>query len=302
MFIKMKSVLNTMLSTGCTAMLPSENGPHASDGPNLSKKTEKSEINPSTTLYGILKPLISGAKTGVITVVSEYGPQGKIYLKNGRLVGAETENLTGASAANVLAKWVSISTEFTAGIEEDIENPDVLDHMGIVKLLAERHRTINEIRKIIPGNDAIYKFLVDSWQEKTVSVQQLELITKLDGHHSLRQVVGESGVAELEVLKFIYYLNKKGLVKELASTQAMKKEDIDNFLAALRSKLADLVGPAAESVIQKVFESLGIDPNFLVRSQIAEVFESVLENLDEMESEVFYHWKNRYFKKLNKKG
>jgi hypothetical protein len=255
-----------------------------------------------TTLYSILKPLISSANTGIITVVSEYGPQGKIYMKGGRLVGAETENLTGASAANDLARWVSISIDFTAGIEEDIENPAAFDHMGFVKLLAGRDKTINAIRKVIPGNDARYKILVENWEEKTINVQQLMLITKLDGHHSVRQVVAESGVAELEVLQFIHCLYSKGLVKEVTSPRAMKKEDIDNFLDALRSKLTDLVGPAADAVIQKAFESLGIDPDYLARSQIANVFESVLEHLDDMESEVFNHWKNGYYTELRKTG
>lgn len=255
-----------------------------------------------TTLYSVLKPLISGAKTGIITVVSEYGPQGKIYMKNGRLVGAETEDSTGASAANDLAKWVSISTEFTAGIEKNLKNPDAFDHMGFVKLLAGRDKKINAIRKVIPGNDARFKILVENWQEKTISVQQLMLITKLDGHHSVRQVVAESGVAELEVLNFIHCLYSKGLLQEINSPKAMKKEDIDNFLDVLRNKLLDLVGPAADVVIQKVFESLEIDPDFLARSQIAKVLESVLEHLDEMESEVFNHWKNGYFTEMRKTG
>jgi hypothetical protein len=255
-----------------------------------------------TTLYSVLKPLISGADTGIMTVVSEYGSQGKIYLKNGRLVGAETENLTGASAANDLAKWVSMSTEFTAGIEEDLENPDVFDHMGFVKLLAGRDKTINAIRKVIPGNDARFKILVENWQQKTISVQQLMLITNLDGHHSVRQVVAESGLVELEALEFIHCLYSKGLVKEVTAPMAMKKEDLDNFLDVLRNKLMDLVGPAADVTIQKAFESLGIEPDFLAQSQITSVFESVAELLGEMESEVFNHWKNGYFTDLRKTG
>lgn len=255
-----------------------------------------------TSLYSFMKPLISGAETGIMTVVSEYGPEGKIYLKSGRMVGAETENLTGASAANDLAKWVSISTEFNAGIEPDIKNRDTFDHMGFVKLLAGRDKIINAIRKVIPGNDARFMILVENWQEKTISMQQLMLITKLDGHYSVRQVIAESGMAELEVLNFIYCLYNKGLVKEVTSPKAMVKEDIDNFLDALRNKLLDLVGPAADVVIQKVFESLGIDPDFLARSQITKVFESVSEHLDEMEAEVFNHWKNRYYIELRKTG
>jgi len=255
-----------------------------------------------TSLYSFLKPLISGAETGIMTVVSEYGPEGKIYLKNGRIVSAETENFTGASAANDLAKWVSISTEFTAGIDPNITNPDAFDHMGFVKLLAGRDKIINAIRKVIPGNDARYKILVENWQEKTISMQQLMLITKLNGHRTVRQVVADSGMAELEVLNFIYYLYNKSLVNEVTSPKAMEKEEIDNFLDALRNKLLDLIGPAADETIQTVFGSLDIDPDFLARSQITKVFESVVEHLDEMESEVFNHWKNGFNIELRRTG
>jgi hypothetical protein len=252
------------------------------------------------TLHSILRPLILGANTGIITVVSEYGPQGIIHLKNGLLVGVETENLTGAAAAAEVAEWVSISTEFTAGIDQDLENPDAFDHMGFINLLAGRDKKINAIRKVIPENEARYKILVENWQTKKITVKQLMLITKLDGRHSVRQVVAESGVAELEVLSFIHGLYSDGMVKEINSPKAMKKEDIDNFLDALMNKLQDLVGPAAEATIQKAFESLGIDPDLLAKSQIAEVLEWVAEHLDEMESEVFSHWKNGYSRELRK--
>ena len=51
---------------------------------------------------------------------------------------------------------------------------------------------------------------------------------------------------------------------------------------------------------QEAFESLGIVPNNLAYSHIIDVFESVAEHLDEMESEVFHHWKTRYHKELRK--
>ena len=133
-------------------------------------------------------------------------------------------------------------------------------------------------------------------------MQQLVLITKLDGHRTLRQVVAESGVDELEALKFIHGLYNKGQLKEVNAPRAMEKKEIDNFLGVLRNKLLDLVGPAADVTLQKAFESLGIDPNFLSRSQIPDVFESVAEQLDEMESEVFDHWKNGYAIELRKAG
>ena len=100
-----------------------------------------------TTLYSFMKPLISGTKTGIITVVSEYGPEGKLYLKNGCIVDAATGNLTGRAAASELAKWVSISTEYTAKIETDIQNPDTFDHMGFVKLLACMDKIVHVIKK-----------------------------------------------------------------------------------------------------------------------------------------------------------
>jgi len=133
-------------------------------------------------------------------------------------------------------------------------------------------------------------------------MKQLVLITKLDGHRTVRQVVDESGVAEFEVLIFIHSLFNNGLAKKVNSTGAMKKEDIDDFLEVLRNKLLDLVGPAADATIQKAFESLGIDPDCLTQSQIAYVFDSVAEHLDEMESEVFNHWKNRYYTELRNVG
>jgi hypothetical protein len=174
--------------------------------------------------------------------------------------------------------------------------------MDFVKLLAGMDKIINAIRNDIPSNDARFKILVENWQEKTISVQQLMLITKLDGHHSVRQVVAESGIAELEVLKLIQCLYRKGLVKEVNSQRTMNQEDIDNFLDDLRSKLLDLVGPAADVVIQKAFESLGIDPDFLARSQITSVFESISDHLDDMEYEVFNHWKDGYHTELRKTG
>ena len=74
------------------------------------------------------------------------------------------------------------------------------------------------------------------------------------------------------------------------------REPID--LVILEERIGEFVGPAASILIQDVFESTGTDPEFLTKTQLAELTTEVCQQIDEEEIISVKKWVLDYLKSL----
>jgi len=68
-------------------------------------------------VFSILDRWVKAEATGILRITHIYGSEAKIFLNQGQIVGLEVGNLKGLDAAQTLAMWVSISSEFLEGVE-----------------------------------------------------------------------------------------------------------------------------------------------------------------------------------------
>ena len=250
-------------------------------------------------LYGTISRLIREGETGTLSIQNAYGLEAKITLDNGEIMALSVEGLTGNKAANKLFGWVSVSTSFTSGqtdIGPMLRGVNTEKFLGILETAGTKIEAIN---KVIPNNNAVFKIVAnDSGKEVKFSPRMLKVAAALNGKQTISEIVVELNMTELETLGYIHLLFSKDMAKMVAASKPLVDDERDYILKTLEERIGEFVGPAAGILIQDAFESTGTDPEFLTKTQLAELTTEVCQQIDEEEIISVKKWVLDYLNSL----
>ncbi len=204
---------------------------------------------------------VSG-KTGVFNLSGE-GVEGKIYLKEGQIVDALVANLRGEYAVYELAMWRKGQFIFTPGVDSD----RVTVTKSNTSLMMEAARRLDEWRVLqrkISSLDAVAYFLPrdPGHDQITLSPQEWQVVTKIDGARSIRQLEDATGLPAFDVCKVLYGLVTSGLIAlrgtdDKPGTQGKPAGPSVTTLLALaenvRKVADDIVGLAGSITVEKQY-------------------------------------------------
>ncbi len=92
----------------------------------------------------------------------------------------------------------------------------------------------------------------------------------------------------------ICWLHAHGLVQRVSKSASLSGERKTDFLNAFRERLADLIGPAADMVMEDAFESVGADNpddlEALAFPMIMELKNAVCQQIDQREANIINEW------------
>ncbi|MGH9400119.1 MAG: DUF4388 domain-containing protein, partial [Thermoanaerobaculia bacterium] len=151
-------------------------------------------------------------KTGMFTLVRG-DERGFIYLKNGQMVHARLDDLTGEEAIYALAFWSSGDFQFTPGEEADVTSIEKSN----TSLLMETARRLDEwkvLSRKIPSIDYVPRFLTrDTAAPVTLSPPEWNLVINVDGKKTIGQLSRIVDLSSFETAKILYGLITSGLVE-----------------------------------------------------------------------------------------
>ena len=216
---------------------------------------------------------VSG-KTGVFHL-TDAAHRGEIWLHEGRIVHAETEDLSGEEAVYALAIWRAGEFRFeaaTAAPRQTIQKSNT-------NLLMEAARRLDEWRvlaKKIPSVDLVPEFVILENREGQINLNTMEwlLLSKIDGERSVRQIAAAAGMGVFDAAKLLYGLVATNLIRLKEKGAAHVREGMPSRpapappaapgptpghapppaltrLAQLRDECVALLGPVGETVVQK---------------------------------------------------
>jgi len=220
---------------------------------------------------------VSG-KTGVFHL-TDAAHRGEIWLHEGRIVHAETEDLSGEEAVYALAIWRAGEFRFeaaTAAPRQTIQKSNT-------NLLMEAARRLDEWRvlaKKIPSVELVPEFVILENREGQINLNTMEwlLLSKIDGERSVRQIAATAGMGVFDAAKLLYGLVATNLIRlrekgaapvteeapgrpapapaPAASRPAPEPAQLPALtrLARLRDECVALLGPVGESVVQKHYQ------------------------------------------------
>jgi hypothetical protein len=164
-------------------------------------------------LPDIIQLVSVSGKTGVFHLV-DGAHRGQIWLHDGRIVHAETEDLSGEEAVYALAIWRSGEFHFEAGIAA----PRQTIQKSNTNLLMEAARRLDEWRvlsKKIPSVDLVPEFVIQENREGQINLNTMEwlLLSKIDGNRSVREIAGAAGMGVFDAAKLLYGLVATSLIR-----------------------------------------------------------------------------------------
>jgi hypothetical protein len=230
-------------------------------------------------LPDIIQLVSVSAKTGVFHL-TDADHRGDIWLHEGRIVHAETEDLTGEEAVYALAIWRSGEFRFEAAAAA----PRQTIQKSNTNLLMEAARRLDEWRvlsKKIPSVELVPEFVILENREGQINLNTMEwlLLSKIDGQRTVRQIAAAAGMGVFDAAKLLYGLVATNLIRLREKGPAPVTERPQprpaaapppaapprpapepapapappalSRLARLRDECVALLGPVGESVVQK---------------------------------------------------
>jgi hypothetical protein len=231
-------------------------------------------------LPDIIQLVSVSAKTGVFHL-TDASHRGDIWLQDGRIVHAETDDLAGEDAVYALAIWRTGEFRFEAGVAA----PRQTIQKSNTNLLMEAARRLDEWRvlsKKIPSVELVPEFVILENREGQINLNTMEwlLLSKIDGQRSVRQIAGAAGMGVFDAAKLLYGLVATNLIRLREKGAALVTERPQprataaaprpaaprptpdpvpatpappalTRLARLRDECVALLGPVGETVVQK---------------------------------------------------
>jgi uncharacterized protein DUF4388 len=231
-------------------------------------------------LPDIIQLVSVSGKTGVFHL-TDGAHRGDIWLHEGRIVHAETEELSGEDAVYALAIWRAGEFRFEAGVaalRQTIQKSNT-------NLLMEAARRLDEWRvlsKKIPSVELVPEFVIQENREGQINLNTMEwlLLSKIDRHRSVREIAAAAGMGVFDAAKLLYGLVATNLIRLREKGDAAVAERPQPRpaptaprtppprpapepapatpappalirLARLRDECVALLGPVGETVVQK---------------------------------------------------
>jgi hypothetical protein len=220
--------------------------------------TEQGEEKKETTdITNALSFLCSQKRTGKLLIRNEEGKEGEIYLADGMITHAQFDQCGGLQAVLFIHSWDSGTYNFTPKQTPD-QKTIKMDTSRLLSLLAKRRREWRLINESNPLNlKDIFCLLPQARGTIRVKKEEWDILARIDGRRSLREISDELYLPPLDLVKAIQRFRKAGLVGEgtpyPGTIGTMFGKD---FLSRVEEELSLAVGPLAPVLLEDALKDI----------------------------------------------
>jgi len=181
--------------------------------------------------------LARAKKKGCLTFQAEES-QGKVFIRDGRIVHAEIDEWTGMDALLTISLFDSGSAEFT--IKEAPGEETISEEWSELSEEFDRRRVeLVNLKEKLPTEDMILYKLPDPVDESlSLRRSDWQVLALIDGERRLGDVVKESKLGLFDALNSLNWLIEKGLVATTQIEKEKKEEEEDDWQGHI-SRLLD---------------------------------------------------------------
>lgn len=254
------------------------------------------------SLYASLNPLVRWRKSGTLQLLHENETQGIIVLKQGRILGIKSGNLTGAAAGQALSMWISFSSEFHENIIVNREHLKGINTDNFLALLTKRALQSDTVQEVVPlSSDCVFKLYSSNLKGKRKFYNdELTVALALDGKTSTKRIVLKTGFPDLQVLSYIYEFSRIGLAKRINAKKILSEKKRVALIMALNKTLTEFVGPVAGAVLDDAFRHLESESQLIYESEVPQLIEIISNDMEVGDRLSFVSWGLDYLKRLQR--
>ncbi|MDM8522434.1 hypothetical protein QUF80_03600 [Desulfococcaceae bacterium HSG8] len=255
------------------------------------------------SLYEAMKHKIDEKANGCFYVTNDTdGREARIILDHGKIRAILVEKKSGSEPDHNILKWLHISVSFSDKIPNiGLAAIRPIDTERFMNALEKADARIKMVKEVIPWNDAVFRVVrMPSPRFEGFDARKLQISLALKGQRRVSQVIDIIGLTEFEVLSDICWLHTHDLIELVSKSGSLSGEKKTDFLNAFRERLADLIGPAADMVMEDAFETIGTDNpddlDALTFPMIMELKNAVCQQIDKEEAAIINEWVSGYLK------
>ena len=228
--------------------------------------------------FDLLKPLLSGKKTGVLTVKGK--EDGEIFLEAGNIVHAKTAHSFGEEAFLTIMGW-SVGR---ATFEPDIPPRERTIPIATENLLLNwsyRKQEWERIRKVVHSPNDIFRIsLQNDVKDKNVKGDQWNVLALTNGSRTISEIARALGWDEFKTSKATYRLIQAGLLERGEEKKLPTKKAVgENFFQLVEYELKRVMGPVAPFVIEDTLSEFGETKDSLSQDQALSFVEALEEGI-----------------------
>jgi hypothetical protein len=164
-------------------------------------------------LSDVLTFLCTQKRTGRL-VIGEQEREGEVFIADGKITHAQCAQCVGLRALLFMLAWEKGTYNFTPKHTTD-QTTIEMETAEILALLAQRMQEWNRIKNEHPLNlNAALCLLPEARGTIRLKKEDWDIVARIDGRKSLREIANELYVAPLDLVKAIQRFREAGLIGE----------------------------------------------------------------------------------------
>jgi hypothetical protein len=211
----------------------------------------------TTDFTNALSFLCSQKRTGKLLIRNEEGGEGEVYLVDGMITHAQFDKCEGLQAVLFIHSWDSGTYNFTPKQTSDQKTVE-METSRLLSLFEKRRREWRLTNEKNPLNlKDIFCLLPQARGTIRVKKEEWDILARIDGRKSLREISDELYLPPLDLSKAIQRFRKAGLVGEGTSyggtTASILGKD---FLSRVEKEFSLAVGPLARVLLEDALKDI----------------------------------------------
>ncbi|HXX33365.1 MAG TPA: DUF4388 domain-containing protein [Thermodesulfobacteriota bacterium] len=231
-------------------------------------------------LFDVLKPLLIGKKTGVLSVRGK--ETSEIFLEMGSIVHARAGQTSGEEAFGLIMDLRVGKCAF----EPEVTPTERTIPISTEQLLLNwsyRKQELEKVRKVVPSAKAIFRLSAQTGSEETnIKADQWKVLALTNGTKTVGEIAEELKWDEFRTSRVVCQLVQNGLLEKGEEPKAVRKKLVSqDFFPTIENELKRAMGPVAPFLIEDKLEEFGLNKEHFPRDRAGFFIDATSEEIQQ---------------------
>jgi hypothetical protein len=229
-------------------------------------------------LFDVLKPLLVGKKTGILSIRGK--ENGEIHLELGNIAHARAGHASGEDAFNLIMAWRSGKCSFDADALSS-ERTIPISTEQLLLNWSYRKQEWEKIRKVIPSSSAIFRLSTQtSSEDLNIKADQWKVLALTNGARTVAEIGETLKWDDFRTSRIIYQMVQSGLLEKGEEVRPSGKKLVgEEFFATIETELKRAMGPVAPLIIDDQLIEFGLAKEYFPRDKAGFFIEALCEEI-----------------------
>jgi hypothetical protein len=229
-------------------------------------------------LFDILKPLLLGKKTGILSIKGK--ENGELFLELGNIVHAKVGNSLGEDAFSLIMNFRAGKCSFEADVIPSERTVPISTEQLLLNW-SYRKQEWEKIRKVITSSSAIFRLSPQTNSEDiNIKADQWKLLALTNGMRTVAEITEMLKWDEFRISRVLYQLIQSGLLEKGEAPRPPEKKLVNEaFFSTAEMELKKAMGPVAPFIIEDKVDEFGLTKEHFPRDKAGLFIEALCEEI-----------------------